>query len=53
MAGAADLSVPLIRAYQNRRRAKIKKKFEEIRRRAEAEASPDLTGKGRKDPASG
>lgn len=30
-------SVPLIRAYQNRRRAKIKKKFEAIRQRAEAD----------------
>ncbi|MCL6284578.1 DUF2062 domain-containing protein [Ruegeria sp. 2012CJ41-6] len=31
------LSVPLIRAYQQRRRAKIKAKFEAIRKKAEAE----------------
>lgn len=33
------LSLPLIRAYQHRRRAKIKAKFDAIRKRAEAENS--------------
>ena len=37
------LSVPLIRAYQQRRRAKIKAKFEAIKKKARAEA--DLGGK--------
>lgn len=32
------LSVPVIRAYQNRRRAKIKAKFEAIKKKAQAEA---------------
>ncbi|MEP4699653.1 MAG: DUF2062 domain-containing protein [Parasphingorhabdus sp.] len=32
------LTVPVIRAYQQRRRAKIKAKFDEIRKKAEAEA---------------
>ncbi len=35
------LSLPLIRSYQNRRRAKIKAKFEEIKRLAEAK--PDVS----------
>ncbi|MBO9452657.1 DUF2062 domain-containing protein [Tropicibacter sp. R16_0] len=34
------LSVPVIRAYQQRRRAKIKAKFDAIRKKAEAEADP-------------
>lgn len=37
------LSVPVIRAYQNRRRAKIKAKFDAIKKKAQAEA--DLTAK--------
>lgn len=32
------LSVPVIRAYQQRRKARIKAKFDEIRKKAEAEA---------------
>ncbi len=36
------LSVPLIRAYQNRRRNLIKKKFEAIRKKAEAGADDGL-----------
>ncbi|WP_170476876.1 DUF2062 domain-containing protein [Ruegeria arenilitoris] len=37
------LSLPLIRTYQQRRRAKIKAKFEEIKRLAQAETAAHLT----------
>ncbi|WP_299083509.1 DUF2062 domain-containing protein [uncultured Ruegeria sp.] len=41
------LSLPLIRTYQNRRRAKIKAKFEQIKRLAEAKAAvPDSNALG-------
>lgn len=35
------LSVPVIRAYQKRRKKQIKKKFDAIRKRAEADAPPE------------
>ncbi|WP_271881478.1 DUF2062 domain-containing protein [Phaeobacter italicus] len=40
------LSVPLIRAYQQRRRAKIKAKFEIIKKRAALDAANDADGAG-------
>lgn len=39
------LSVPIIRAYQHRRKARIKAKFEQIKKLAQAEAdAPDISG---------